>query len=166
MTRVRGACYPGSFDPVTLGHLDLIRRGVHLFGRVVVAVGRNAAKAPMFPLEERVGMLQAEVRGLEGVEVRAFQGLAVDLCRREGLQVLIRGVRNVSDFESECQMARTNAGFAPGIETVLLLPAQEHANISSRLIKEVVTSGGSVAGFVPPAVERALARRLRGEDGA
>lgn len=157
------AVYPGSFDPVTLGHLDLVRRGTVLFERLVVAVGRNASKTPLFSPEERVALLRDEVErmGLTSrVTVLHFDGLVVDLCRTLGAGVLLRGVRNFSDFESETTMAATNRIFAPDIETVFALPGEGQGVVSSRLIKEIVAAGGSVERFVPGAVAAALAERL------
>jgi pantetheine-phosphate adenylyltransferase len=154
------AVYPGSFDPVTFGHLDLIQRGSRLFDRLIVAVGVNAAKTPLFPAEERVAMIQAEIRGLANVEVAPFEGLVVDFARSHGSNIILRGLRTVSDFETEFQMALTNRSFAPDIETVFVMPGEKFHFISSRLIKEVAQVGGSVASFVPEAVARRLERRF------
>jgi pantetheine-phosphate adenylyltransferase len=156
------ACYPGSFDPPTFGHLDVVRRVLPLFDRIVMAVGVNAAKASVFTPEERVEMLRAQVRDLGGqVEVASFRGLAVEFCRSQGIRVMVRGLRTVSDFETEFQMALTNRNFAPEIETVFVMPGEKYSYVSSRLIKEVVQAGGPVDAFVPPAVARALEKRLR-----
>jgi pantetheine-phosphate adenylyltransferase len=154
------AVYPGSFDPVTFGHLDLIQRGSRLFEHLVVAVGRNAEKAAMFPPEERVAMIRAEVGGLRNVEVTTFDGLIVDFAKSRGLDVILRGLRTISDFESEFQMALTNRTFAPGIETVFVLPGERFQFLSSRLIKEVAGAGGDVRAFVPEAVAQVLNRRF------
>ena len=155
------ACYPGSFDPVTFGHLDLIRRAARLFDRVVVAIGVNASKAPLFTPEERRAMIEAELGELSSkVEVATFRGLVVEFCRARGITVLLRGLRTVSDFESELQMALTNRSFAPEIESVFMMPAERYAFVSSRLIKEVVNAGGSVESFVPGRVAEALRARL------
>ncbi len=156
------ACYAGSFDPVTLGHLDLIRRAAALCDRLVVAVARNAGKEPLFTPEERAAMIRAEITDLAprvGVEI--CPGLAVDFCRARGLALLVRGARTASDFETEVAMAHTNRRLAPGIETVVLVPAPAHAATSSRLIKEIAAGGGPLEDFVPPAVARALQARLR-----
>lgn len=158
------ACYPGSFDPPTLGHLDVIRRAAPVFDRLVVAVGVNPAKAPMLPVEERVALLRAELGGLgPRVEVESFRGLAVDFCRARGLAILVRGLRTVSDFESEFQMALTNRSLAPGIDTFFVMAGEKYSFVSSRLIKEILGAGAPVDAFVPPGVARALERvRVRG----
>lgn len=159
------ACYPGSFDPVTYGHLDLMRRATALFDRVVVAVGKNVTKQPLFSAEERAALIQAEVDRFERpVEVACFQGLVVDFCRENGLSVIVRGLRTVSDFESEFQMGLTNRTFAPEIETVFVMPGEKFSYVSSRLIKEVVAVGGSVDAFVPSGVVRALRSRLKDDE--
>jgi len=156
------ACYPGSFDPLTRGHLDLIERGVRLFGTVVVAIGKNVEKAPLFSAQERADLVRAEVASFgDRVDVQVFDGLVVDFCRERGLSCLLRGLRTVSDFESEMAMAFTNRRLAPDIETVLVMPSEEHAFVSSRLIKEVARGGGDLSLFVPPGVEAALKERLR-----
>lgn len=157
------ACYPGSFDPVTRGHLDLIRRAARLFDGLVVAVGRNADKVPLFTPEERVEMLEEELGDLDGaVTVETFDGLVVDFCKERKLDVILRGLRTVSDFESEFQMALTNRTFAPEIETVFAMPGEQFGFVSSRLIKEIVRARGDVGRFVTPGVARRLADRLRG----
>jgi len=153
------AVYPGTFDPVTLGHLDLIRRGCDLFGRLAVAVAENASKDPLFTVGERVEMLRAETRGLP-VEVDSFGGLVVEYCRRRGYGVILRGLRTVSDFEYEFQMALTNRALASDVETVFMMANEKYAYLSSRLIKEVLGSGGDVGGFLTPAVTKALRGRL------
>ncbi len=152
--------YPGTFDPVTLGHLDLIRRGVDLFGRVLVAVAENDAKSPLFSGAERVEMLRAEVGGMP-VEVEQFRGLVVEHARARGIGVLLRGVRTVSDFEYEYQMAMTNRELAHDVDTVFIMPSEDYAYLSSRLIKEVYAGGGELRRFLPDRVHEALGRRLR-----
>jgi pantetheine-phosphate adenylyltransferase len=154
------AVYPGSFDPVTFGHLDLIQRGSRLFEHLVVAIGRNSEKTAMFAPEERVAMIRAEVAGLRNVEVATFDGLVVDYAKSRGLDVILRGLRTISDFEAEFQMALTNRTFAPGIETVFVLPGEKFQFLSSRLIKEVASAGGDVRQFVPEAVAQILKRRF------
>ena len=154
------ACYPGSFDPLTYGHLDLIRRGVELFDRLIVAVGRNVIKSPLFSAEERAEMLRGELAGLDRVEVEVFSGLVVEFCHQRGLNVILRGLRTISDFEAEYQMALTNRSFDARIETVFVMPAEKYSFLSSSLIKEVVSVGGTVKAFVPPAVEHALKNRI------
>jgi pantetheine-phosphate adenylyltransferase len=157
------ACYPGSFDPVTRGHLDVVRRAAAIFGRLTVGVGLNAGKSPLFTPEERAEMIRAEIGDLAGVDVEVFEGLVVEWCRRKGMEVMVRGLRGVSDFEAEYQMVMTNRSFDPEIETLFIMPEARFAHISSRLIREVVMVGGSVEAFVPEAVAAALARRLRDE---
>ena len=154
------AVYPGSFDPVTFGHLDIVQRGSALFDHLVVAVGVNASKSAMFTAEERIAMIAAELGGLRNVEVAMFHGLVVDFAKSRGLNIILRGLRTISDFETEFQMALTNRSFAPGIETVFVMPGEKFQFISSRLIKEVAQVGGSVASFVPDAVARELKRRF------
>jgi pantetheine-phosphate adenylyltransferase len=156
------ALYPGSFDPVTLGHLDLIARGAALFSRLVVAVADNPRKKAVFTAEERVAMLRKHTKGHGNVEVVSFSGLVVDYAKANGLGVLLRGVRTTSDFEFEYQMALTNRSLASEVETVFMMPSAEFAFLSSTLIKEVVGNGGDASRWVPKDVERALARRLRG----
>ncbi len=159
---MRKALYPGSFDPVTRGHLDLIARGAALFGRLVVAVADNPRKKPAFTVDERVAMLRRHTKRHRNVEVASFTGLAVDFARSRDLGVLLRGARTTSDFEFEYQMALTNRSLAPGVETVFLMPSEEFAFLSSSLIKEVVASGGDASRWVTKDVERALAKRSRG----
>lgn len=152
--------YPGTFDPVTLGHLDLIRRGAELFGSVLVAVAENAAKQPLFSAEERVAMIRAETGGLP-VSVEHFRGLVVEHARARGIGVLLRGVRTVGDFEYEYQMAMTNRELAQEVDTVFIMPSEQYAYLSSRLIKEVYAGGGELRRFLPARVHEALVRRLR-----
>lgn len=155
------AVYPGTFDPVTYGHLDLIRRGAALFDLLIVAVGVNAAKRPVFDADERAAMIAAEIRDLPNVKVATFHGLVVDFARTNGLNLILRGLRTVSDFEAEFQMALTNRAYAPDLETVFVMPGEKWSFISSRLIKEVVEVGGDVERFVPRPVAAALRARLR-----
>jgi pantetheine-phosphate adenylyltransferase len=153
------ALYAGTFDPVTLGHVDIVRRGAELFDRVVCAVGARAEKTTIFTAEERVSLLREAVKGIRNVAVAPFQGLVVDFAREQGASVLLRGVRNTTDWEYENRMALTNRRLLEGIETVLLVASPEHAFLSSTLIKEILLAGGSVAEFVPPHVARALHER-------
>jgi pantetheine-phosphate adenylyltransferase len=150
------ALYPGTFDPVTNGHLDIVRRGIRLFERVIVAVGVRMGKEMLFTTEERVALLREAIKDLAGVSVATFDGLVVDFAAQQGAQVLLRGVRMPSDYEYEAQMAVTNDALAPDLETALLIASPETAFISSTLIKEVLQAGGSVAPFVPPHVAAAL----------
>jgi pantetheine-phosphate adenylyltransferase len=154
------AVYPGTFDPMTNGHVDLVRRGCNIFDRVLVAVLTNTDKAPLFTAEERMGHIRAVFRSQPKVRVKAFSGLLVDFLRSEGSQVVVRGLRVVSDFEYEFQMALMNRHLDPGVETLFLTPKEELSYLSSRLVKEVHQLGGDVSGLVPPVVQRALKRKL------
>ncbi|KAA3608168.1 MAG: pantetheine-phosphate adenylyltransferase [Planctomycetota bacterium] len=158
--RIAKALYPGTFDPVTLGHLDLIRRGLHLFGSLCVAVAENASKTPLFSVEERVDMLRRETADLGEVEVTSFGGLVVDFCRRQQIPVILRGVRTVADFEYEYQMALTNRALEDQVETVFVMPNEKYSYLSSRLIKEVYRGGGDLHRFLTPAVHQQLIQRL------
>ena len=155
------ALYPGSFDPVTRGHVDLVERALPLFDRLTVAVGVNANKQPTFSAEERVAMLREVLPRDPRVTVTTFTGLVVDFCRAQGIGAILRGVRTVSDFEYEYQMALTNRHLAPGIESVFVMPSVQYSYVSSSLIREIVRNGGDVSSFLPPTVERALRERLR-----
>lgn len=155
----RIAVYPGSFDPVTRGHEDLIRRSLAFVDRVIVAVAVNVAKQPLFTLEERVALLHETVR-LPEVEVRSFEGLLVEFAQRAGASVIVRGLRAVSDFEYEFQMALMNRTLAPRLETVFLVPAFDLTYLSSSLVREVARFGGDVSQLVQPAVQQALRRKF------
>lgn len=160
MTAPSRCLYPGSFDPVTFGHLDLIRRGIALFGDLTVAVAVNPSKSPVFTPEERVELLRDQLRGVATVQVTTFRGLVVEYCQRNGFNVILRGLRTVSDFEFEYQMALTNRSLAPGIETVFVMPNERYSYISSRLIKEVLEGGGDVSHFLPREIEEKLRAKL------
>ncbi len=160
-TRDLVAVYPGTFDPITHGHTDLVARAVRMFPRVVVAVAADPPKRPAFPLEERLRLARAALAGLERVEVRGFRGLLVDFARGLGARVLLRGLRAVSDFEYEFQLAAMNRRLAPGLETVFMMPAEQHTFLSSSLVREVAALGGDVGPFVHPEVARALRRLAR-----
>ena len=157
--RNRIAVYPGSFDPVTRGHEDLIRRSLAFVDRVVVAVAVNAAKQPLFTVEERVALLGEAVRG-PGIEVHSFEGLLVNFARQVGASVIVRGLRAVSDFEYEFQMALMNRNLDPTIETVFLVPAFDLTYLSSSLVREVARYGGDVSTLVHPVVDAALKKRF------
>jgi pantetheine-phosphate adenylyltransferase len=146
------AVYPGSFDPVTNGHLDLIRRSAKLVDRLIVAVLNNTSKQPLFSLEDRKLMLRDATAGLADIEVDSFDGLLVDYAEQRGAQAIVRGIRAISDYESEMQMALLNRHLRPGTETIFLMAAEEYSFISSRMIKEVIKLGGDVSQFVPPSV--------------
>jgi len=154
------AIYPGSFDPVTNGHLDLIERGAKIFGRLIVAVLRNAEKDPLFSLVERIEMLEEVTRQFPNVEVDSFHGLLVDYARARQARVLLRGIRAVSDYEYELQMAMMNRKLEPRIETVFMLPAEAYSYLSSRLVREIAQLGGSLNGLVPASVEQRLRAKV------
>jgi pantetheine-phosphate adenylyltransferase len=156
----RVAIYPGSFDPVTRGHEDLIRRSLAFVDRVVVAVAVNVAKQPLFTLEERVALIKQAVQ-LPAVSVESFDGLLVDFARTSGATVIVRGLRAVSDFEYEFQMALMNRTLAPTLETVFLVPAFDLTYLSSSLVREVARFGGDVSSLVHPAVQQALKQKFR-----
>jgi len=154
------AVYPGSFDPVTNGHLDIIRRGSRLFDRIVVAILRNPEKRALFSLKERKRIVLMATEGIPNVSVDSFDGLLVDYARRRGARVIVRGLRALSDFEYEYQMALMNRRLDSEIETVFMMPSEAYSYLSSRLVKEVVRLGGSVSGLVPEEVERRLGERI------
>jgi pantetheine-phosphate adenylyltransferase len=157
---MRIAVYPGSFDPLTNGHLDIIRRAVRLFDRVVVAVLENEGKSPLFTVAERMELIGRCTDSISGLEVHSFSGLLVDFMRRMNATVVIRGIRAVSDYEYELQMALMNRELNPSSETIFMLPAVEYTYVSSRLVKEVFRLGGDVARLVPPPVLESLRARL------
>jgi pantetheine-phosphate adenylyltransferase len=155
------AIYPGSFDPITNGHLDVIERGARLFGRLIVSILRNESKAPLFSIEERMEMLAEVTAPWKNIELDSFDGLLADYALRRGARVILRGIRAISDYEYELQMALMNRRLQPGVETVFLLAGEQFSFISSRLVKEVIGLGGNIAGLVPPVVERRLVDRLK-----
>ena len=155
------AIYPGTFDPVTYGHIDLIRRARKIFDEVIVAVAHNPGKAPIFTVEERVGLLRQAIRGMRGVTVDHFDSLVVAYVRRKGCRVMIRGLRMLSDFEYEFQMALTNRKLADDVETIFMMPSESYSYISARLMKEAGALGADLSAFVPPFVATALRRKLR-----
>jgi pantetheine-phosphate adenylyltransferase len=155
------AIYPGSFDPITNGHVDIIERGLKVFDRVIVAVLENPKKRPLFTTKERVRMIQDIFASKKEVEVRAFDGLLVDFARSQGTRVVIRGLRAISDFEYELQMALMNRSLAPDIETFFMMPSVNYSFLSSNLVREVAGLGGSVEGLVPPRVARKLRSKVK-----
>ena len=159
------AVYPGSFDPLTNGHVDIILRGARLFDRIIVAILVNAEKSPLFSIEERVDIAREVFRDQPKVEVDTFDGLLVDYVERRLAQVIVRGLRAVSDFEFEFQMALMNQRLNSNIETIFMMPAEQYTYISSRLIKEVVTLGGRVQGLVPEIVEARLRDKILARQG-
>ena len=150
------AIYPGSFDPLTNGHLDLIERGSKIFDQLIVAILRHPEKAPLFTLEERREMLESMTARFKNVSVDTFDGLLVDYARSKGAGALLRGIRAISDYEYELQMALMNRKLAPKLETVFMMPAEKYSYLSSRLVKEIFRHGGSVRGLVPHKVEERL----------
>jgi pantetheine-phosphate adenylyltransferase len=160
MKAERVALFPGTFDPFTNGHLDLVRRAGRLFDRVIVAVAHNPGKGTLFPVEERVEMIRSATRTVSRVEVIDFEDLVVDCARRVGARVMIRGLRAVSDFEFEFQMALMNRRLEPAVEIAYLMPSQQYTYLNSTLVKEVTRLGGSVHGLVPRAVEERLRARF------
>ncbi len=165
--RSRIGLYPGTFDPVTNGHLDVIARAARLLDKLVVGVAVNTGKSPLFTLEERVELVRAEVAHLDGhngmvIEVMPFQGLLVQFARDVGAAMIVRGLRAVSDFDYEFQMAGMNYRMAPDVETVFLMASERHQFIASRLVKEVATLGGDISSFVPKLTLERTLQRLRG----
>jgi len=155
------AVYPGTFDPITNGHVDILRRSLKIFGRVVVALAENVRKTPLFSLEERRAMITEAVEGDPRVEVDAFQGLLAEYCRRRGATVMIRGLRALADFEYEFQLTHMNRRLAPDVETLFLMTGEESFYVSSSLVKEVGLMGGDVSRMVPPSVAAALNQKRK-----
>jgi pantetheine-phosphate adenylyltransferase len=152
--------YPGTFDPITLGHEDLVRRASRLFDKVVVAIAANPAKEPMFTLEERVELVSSSLADIDNVEVSGYEGLTVDFARDNGLGVILRGLRAVSDFEYEFQLANMNRHLDKNVETAFLTPTETYNFISSSLVREICALGGDISEFVSPIVFEALTRRV------
>jgi pantetheine-phosphate adenylyltransferase len=153
--------YPGTFDPITLGHEDLVRRASRLFDRIVVAVATSPAKAPMFTVDERVALAREALKGFSNVEVRGYDGLTVDFAKEHGLQVILRGLRAVSDFEYEFQLANMNRHLTDDVETAFLTPTEKYTYISSSLVREIAGMGGNIGEFVSPGVRQALQKRCK-----
>ena len=154
------AMYPGTFDPITLGHEDLVRRAARLFDKVVVAIAANPAKAPMFSLAERVELAKAALSDVPNIEVSGYDGLTVDFAQDRGLRVILRGLRAVSDFEYEFQLANMNRHLARDVETAFLTPKETYNFISSSLVREICSMGGDISKFVSPVVNDALMKRV------
>ncbi|MFA5005692.1 MAG: pantetheine-phosphate adenylyltransferase [Candidatus Omnitrophota bacterium] len=154
------ALYPGTFDPVTNGHIDIIRRAHEIFSEVTVAVAHNAHKKPVFSVEERLAMLKKATAGMPGITITEFDGLVVNYARKIKAKVLVRGLRMLSDFEYEFQMALTNRKLSPDIETIFLMPHESYSYLSAKLIKEVGSLGADLSDFVPDFVEKALREKL------
>lgn len=154
------AIYPGSFDPLTNGHLDLIARGSRLFDRLIIAILKNTQKESLFPVEERVRMIRETTSHFNNVEVDSFEGLLIDYAARRGANAILRGIRAISDYETELQMALLNRRMRPETETIFLMSGEEFSFISSRIIKEIIRLGGDVSSFVPEAVAMHLRERF------
>lgn len=154
------AIYPGSFDPVTNGHLDLIERGEKMFDKLIVAVLSNVEKQPLFSVAERVEMLRDVTKQWDSVEIDVFEGLLVDYARKRGAAVILRGIRAISDYEFELQMALMNRKFEPLLETVFMLPSETYSYLSSKLVREIARLGGPTTGLVPTIVEQRLRAKV------
>ncbi|MBI4706469.1 MAG: pantetheine-phosphate adenylyltransferase [Candidatus Omnitrophica bacterium] len=154
------AIYPGTFDPVTYGHIDIIKRAQEVFSEVIIGVAHNPHKKPLFDVNERVGLLKKATRDFKSVEVCDFNGLVVDFARKRKAKVIIRGLRMLSDFEYEFQMALTNRKIAPDIETIFMMPQESYSYLSSKLLKEVASMGADISSFVPDFVESSLKNKL------
>ena len=161
MSANRKAVYPGTFDPITRGHEDLVRRAAGIFDSVLVAIAANPGKAPLFDIEERVALARGVLTEMPNVSVMGYTGLTVEFARAQGIGVIVRGLRAVSDFEFEFQLANMGRHIAPGVETVFLTPKENFTFISSTMVREIAMLGGSVAGFVHPLVEAAFRRKVK-----
>lgn len=162
---MRTAIYPGSFDPLTNGHLDVIERAIKLFDRVVVAVAKNESKQPLFTLKERLELVRQSVKHLKGVEADSFDSLLVDYVESRQAQAIVRGLRAVSDFEFEFQLALMNRKLNEKVETIFMMPKDTYTFLSSRIIKEIGRLGGDISGFVPDPVQKALLAKLGARRG-
>jgi pantetheine-phosphate adenylyltransferase len=158
---MKTAIYPGTFDPITNGHLDIIERAIKMFDKVIVMVARNSAKNPMFSDQERVDLIRAAVRKYKRVEVASFQGLLVEYARKRKATAILRGLRAISDFEYEFQLALMNRKLNESVETVFLMPSEKYTYLNSTIVREIARLGGNVSEFVPPVVQKAFARKLR-----
>ena len=156
------AIYPGTFDPITFGHIDVVERARTLFPRVIILVARNTTKAPLFNERERIAMIRETFRRRPGIEIDGFDGLLVDYAKRHGASVIVRGLRAVSDFEYEFQMALTNRKLASTIETIFLVPREQYTYLNSTIVREIARLGGDVSHFVPSAVRSRLLKKIRG----
>ena len=157
----QNAIYPGSFDPITYGHLDLIKRATKIFDKVTVAVAKTSPKIPLFDIDERVAMIKAVTMNFKGITVESFDGLVVDYARQKNTRVIIRGLRMLSDFELEFQMALTNRRLAEDVETIFLMPSEGYSFLSSTLLKQAASLGADVSSFVPPLIAKKLKERLK-----
>jgi pantetheine-phosphate adenylyltransferase len=153
--------YPGSFDPLTNGHLDIIDRASLIFDRLIVAVGSNESKRPVFSVEERIDLIKSALGGREDIEVTSFSGLLMDFCRKVGARTVIKGLRAMSDFEFEFQMALLNKNLEPDIETLFMMTGVNYSYLSSSAVREIARNGGSIEGFVPDAIRKRIETRLK-----
>ena len=158
---MKKALYPGTFDPITLGHIDIISRAVHLFDGVTIAIATSETKTPLFPLEERIRQIELIFQGNKNIRTIGFTGLVVDLAKKEGVNILLRGLRAVSDFEYEFQLANMNRAMSPDLESVFLTPKAKFSFLSSTLVREIASMGGKLSSFVDPIVEEALRKRFQ-----
>ena len=158
---MKKALYPGTFDPITLGHIDIIERALHLFDQVTIAIATSESKPPLFSLEERIDQIETIFEGNKNVRAIGFTGLVVDLAKEEDTNVLIRGLRAVSDFEYEFQLANMNRAMSPDLESVFLTPKAKFSFLSSTLVREIASMGGQLSAFVDPIVEEALKKRFK-----
>ncbi|MEK7279640.1 MAG: pantetheine-phosphate adenylyltransferase [Nitrospirota bacterium] len=161
---MKSAVYPGTFDPITNGHIDIIRRTLRVFDRVVMAVAPNPKKTPLFDLKERIFMIEEATRGMKNIEIEPFEGLLVDYVKERGADAIIRGLRAVSDFEYELQMALMNRKLSDTIETVFLMPSEEYSYLTSSIVKEVASYGGNVKDLVPSIVAMRLSELFKRRD--
>jgi pantetheine-phosphate adenylyltransferase len=157
----RSAVYPGTFDPITRGHEDLVRRAATIFDRVVVAIAANPGKTPLFSIEERIDLARRVLADVPGVDVQGYSGLTVDFARAQNIAVIVRGLRAVSDFEFEFQLSNMTRHISPGVETVFLTPKEQFTFVSSTLVREIATLGGNVSEFVHPLVQAAFRGKVR-----
>ena len=158
---MKKALYPGTFDPITLGHIDIISRAVHLFDEVTIAIATSETKTPLFPLEERIRQIELIFQGNKNIRTIGFTGLVVDLAKKEGVNILLRGLRAVSDFEYEFQLANMNREMSPDLESVFLTPKAKFSFLSSTLVREIASMGGKLSSFVDPIIEEALRKRFQ-----
>ena len=155
------AIYPGSFDPITYGHIDIIKRALKIFDEVIVAVANNSSKRPLFSTSERVKMVKQVTKGFDRILVESFDGLVVEYAHKKRIGVIVRGLRMISDFEYEFQMALTNRKLAPDVETIYLMPSESYCYISSKLLKEAAFLGADISNFVPKSIEKKLKVKLK-----
>jgi pantetheine-phosphate adenylyltransferase len=155
------AIYPGTFDPITNGHLDILERAVNLFDKVIITIARNSSKRPLFTEEERLKLIREAVKSFPQVEVDSFEGLLVDYCRKKNAIAVVRGLRAISDFEYELQMALMNRKLNPAVQTVFLMPNEKYTYLNSSIVREIARLGGDVSDFVPAVVKKALDRKIK-----